>query len=77
MDIITLAPGQRPPEGADFIRIDRLPTGKHNVSGCVRMDRDVIVSDGRCETFEEAKLVGTFWAEDRGAKILHVEVPDA
>jgi hypothetical protein len=59
--------------GADWIRIRRLPTGQHSLSGCFGPNREIVLSDGRFQSYGEAKLAGVYLANDRGAKILYVE----
>lgn len=71
--IVTLDAGQRAPDDSDWIRIERVADDKFNVSGFVRSENSHIISDGRCVSFDEAKLVGAFWAEHRGSKLIYVE----
>lgn len=73
MEVRILKACETVPEGADWIRIEKRPTGQHNLSGCFGTHRDVVFWDGRFETYGDAKLAGVYLANARGAKILYVE----
>ena len=82
IEIRQLRPGERVPEGADWIRIDRLSNGKYEFSGSVVLgvERGAVFNSGAGPTYDsfaEAKLAGVLWAQERGAQVVYVGAPDA
>jgi len=72
MELISLTPGQPAPDGADWICVDRHDDGRFGVSGCVGGEEAVIVGEGSCDTFDDARLAGFVWAQHRGATRLYI-----
>jgi hypothetical protein len=85
MDIIRLGTGEHAAEGADFIRLDRLPSGAINLSGSLPSQGKSAATGAVTATLgttpfdsvELAEANGFAWARDWGAKTLMVVTVDA
>ena len=73
IDVIALEPGARAPQGADWISVETMPSGRYNVAGCIAGEQELVFAAEQFQSFEEAQLAGVYWARNRGASTLYVE----
>lgn len=80
MEVIRLSPGELALEGADFIRLDRLPSGIINLSGVLPSLGKIATTGAATATLgtmpfdsvELAETNGLYWARDWGAETITV-----
>ena len=75
MEITRLKPGERAPEDADRIHINKLPNGRHGWTGSVGYASEALFGLGKNEdqSAEDAEAEGIAWAEMRGVTHLMIE----
>ena len=79
MFIRKLKPGERAPETADRICVDRLGDGRISWTGSVVVGGKAVfgASSADFATIQEAETDAIAWARGHGATELHIEGPNA
>ena len=79
MDVHELNPGDRAPDGSDYVTLNVLESGKIGFTGTRRMgDVDAhTVSPNSFATEDEALAAALEWGEETGIATLYVERPNA
>ncbi len=73
MQIVTVPQGQDAPDGADWIYIERLPSGAFQYTASVAVSpRDAIFNSGPFPTADLARSAGLEWAKQQGACEVYV-----
>ncbi len=68
-----LAPGQTTPEGWDYIKVTRTPSGRFDVTGAVAHTGGATFSAATYDKREEAECAGKAWAAEQGCEIVYLE----
>lgn len=79
MRIIRLKPGERAPETANHIHINRLPNGKNRWQGTIGLGSGILctASANTHRSVEDAEAEGIGWARRNGVTELLVGIDDA
>ena len=79
MRIMRLQPGERAPETANHIRINRLPNGKNGWQGTVGLSGGTLhtASANTHRSADDAEAEGISWARQNGISELIIEIDDA
>lgn len=73
MHIKRLPMGERAPEGWDYIRIERNPSGLFDVTGSIAHFGGATFSYAALQTREAAEAAGKAWAVEQRAAIVYLE----
>lgn len=77
MHVRRLPPGEKAPDGYDYIEIEKTPAGRFQVVGTVIFDKSAKLGHATYATAQEAEQAGKDWAFGLGSNILYLVTVDA